>query len=50
MIFAPDVDTYRSPFGVEFGDRAIASANYIDYMIRNEGNVAAVLIEPVEPW
>ena len=47
VIFAPDVDTYRSPFGVEFGDRAIASANYIDYMIRNEGNVAAVLIEPV---
>ncbi|MDG6991511.1 MAG: aminotransferase class III-fold pyridoxal phosphate-dependent enzyme [Nitrososphaerota archaeon] len=47
IVFAPDVDTYRSPFGVEFEDRAIASANYIDYMIRNEGNVAAVLIEPV---
>lgn len=47
VIFAPDIDAYRSPFGVEFGDRAIASANYIDYMIKNEGNVAAVLIEPV---
>jgi taurine--2-oxoglutarate transaminase len=47
VIFAPDVDTYRSPFGVEFGDRAVASVNYIDYMIRNEGNVAAVLVEPV---
>ncbi|MDH2901530.1 MAG: aminotransferase class III-fold pyridoxal phosphate-dependent enzyme, partial [archaeon] len=47
IIFAPDVDLYRSPFGVEFQDRAIASAQYIDYMIRNEGNVAAILVEPV---
>jgi taurine--2-oxoglutarate transaminase len=47
IIFAPDVDSYRSPFGVEFSERAIASAQYIDYMIRNEGNVAAILFEPV---
>jgi taurine---2-oxoglutarate transaminase len=47
VIFAPDMDQYRSPFGVEFEDRANASALYIDYMIRNEGNVAAILVEPV---
>lgn len=47
VIFAPDVDTYRSPFGVDFADRALASAQYVDYMIRNEGNVAAIIVEPV---
>jgi taurine--2-oxoglutarate transaminase len=47
VIFAPDVDTYRSPFGLEFRDRAVASVQYVDYMIRNEGNVAAILVEPV---
>lgn len=47
VVFAPDVDLYRSPFGVEFEDRAKASAQYIEYMIKNEGNVAAILIEPV---
>ncbi len=47
VVFAPDMDQYRSPFGIEFEDRALASAQYIDYMIRNEGNVAAILVEPV---
>jgi taurine---2-oxoglutarate transaminase len=47
VIFAPDIDLYRSPFGVDFEERAIASAQYFDYIIRNEGNVAAILIEPV---
>lgn len=47
IVFAPDIDMYRSPFGVEFEGRAIASAKYIEYMIRNEGNVAAILVEPV---
>lgn len=47
IIFAPDMDMYRSPFGVDFQDRVIASAQYVDYMIRNEGNVAAILVEPV---
>lgn len=47
IIFAPDMDSYRSPFGVEFAERATASAQYIEHMIKNEGNVAAVLVEPV---
>ena len=47
VIFAPDMDPYRSPFGVEFGDRAEATANYVEHMIRNEGNVAAIIVEPV---
>jgi len=47
VIFAPDMDQYRSPFGVEFEERAAASANYVEHMIRNEGNVAAIIVEPV---
>ena len=47
VIFAPDMDQYRSPFGVDFEERAYASAQYVDYMIRNEGNVAAIIVEPV---
>jgi len=47
VVFAPDMDPYRSPFGVEIPDRAAASVAYTEYMIKNEGNVAAVLVEPV---
>lgn len=47
VIFAPDMDPYRSPFGFEFERRAEASANYIEHMIKNEGNVAAILVETV---
>ncbi len=47
VIFAPDMDQYRSPFGFDFPDRAAASVAYIEYMIKNEGNVAAILVEPV---
>jgi taurine---2-oxoglutarate transaminase len=47
VIFAPDMDQYRSPFGIEFEQRAEASANYVEHMIRNEGNVAAIIVEPV---
>ena len=47
VIFAPDADTYRSPFGAEYPSSGMASAEYIDYMIKNEGNVAAIMLEPV---
>jgi taurine---2-oxoglutarate transaminase len=47
VIFAPDMDPYRSPFGFDFEQRAEASANYVEHMIKNEGNVAAILVEPV---
>ncbi len=47
VLFAPDADTYRSPFGLDYANSAITSAEYIDYMIKQESNVAAILIEPV---
>jgi taurine---2-oxoglutarate transaminase len=47
VIFAPDADPYRGPFSSNPEECAKLSAEYIDYMIRNEGNVAAILVEPI---
>ena len=47
IVFAPDAYCYRCPFGLEYPGCNIQCAEYIDYMIKEEGNVAAVLVEPV---
>ncbi len=43
----PDAYCYRCPFGLNYPDCNLQCAEYIDYMIKEEGNVAAVLVEPV---
>ena len=45
--FAPDPYCYRCPFGLSYGDCSLQCAHYLDYMIEEEGNVAAVVVEPV---
>jgi taurine--2-oxoglutarate transaminase len=47
VVFAPDPYCYRCPFGLECPECGIQCAEYVDYMIKEEGNVAAVLFEPV---
>ncbi len=47
VIFAPDAYCYRCPFGLSYPECGIQCAEYVDYMIKNEGNVAAVFVEPV---
>jgi Adenosylmethionine-8-amino-7-oxononanoate aminotransferase len=47
IVFAPDVYCYRCPFGLEYPDCNIRCVEYVDYMIKEEGNVAAVFLEPV---
>lgn len=47
VIFAPDAYCYRCPFGLEYPSCNLQCAEYIDYMIQEEGNVAAVFVEPV---
>lgn len=47
VVFAPDCYCYRCPFNLEYPDCGIACAEYVDYMLRNEGNVAAIVVEPV---
>ncbi|MDA4123303.1 MAG: aminotransferase class III-fold pyridoxal phosphate-dependent enzyme [Thaumarchaeota archaeon] len=46
VIFAPDADPYRSPM-LDHKEGATAAADYIDYMLTHEGNVAAIMVEPV---
>jgi taurine--2-oxoglutarate transaminase len=47
VLFGPDAYCYRCPFALKYPDCAIACADYIDYMIRHESNVAAVIVEPI---
>ncbi|MFO7742667.1 MAG: aspartate aminotransferase family protein [Anaerolineae bacterium] len=47
VVFAPDPYCYRCPFGLEYPECGIQCAEYVDYMIKEEGNVAAVFVEPV---
>jgi taurine--2-oxoglutarate transaminase len=45
--FAPDAYCYRCPFDLNYPACNIQCAEYVDYMIKEEGNVAAVFVEPV---
>jgi len=45
--FAPDCYCYRCPFELEYPSCQVQCARYLDYMIKEEGNVAAIILEPV---
>jgi taurine--2-oxoglutarate transaminase len=45
--FAPDQYCYRCPFDLTYPDCKVQCARYLDYMIKEEGNVAAIIVEPV---
>lgn len=47
VIFAPEVNCYDCPLGHHYPDCGIACAEYVDHMIEDESDVAAVLVEPV---
>jgi taurine--2-oxoglutarate transaminase len=47
VIFAPDNYCYRCPFDITYPDCNVQCARYLDYMIKEEGNVAAMIVEPV---
>ncbi len=38
---------YRCPLGLEYPECEVRCADYLDFTIKNEGNVAAVIVEPV---
>jgi len=46
-VFAPDCYCYRCPFDLRYPDCQVRCADYVEYMLQNEGNVAAVLVEAV---
>jgi taurine---2-oxoglutarate transaminase len=47
FVFAPEVNCYNCPIKHHYPGCDIACADYVDHMIENESDVAAVLVEPV---
>jgi len=47
VAFAPDCYCYRCPFGKAYPDCDIQCAQYIDYMVKEDCNIAAMIVEPV---
>jgi taurine--2-oxoglutarate transaminase len=47
VIFSPEVNCYKCPIKHTYPTCGIACADYLEHMIANEGDVAAVLVEPV---
>lgn len=47
VIFGPEVHCYKCPIKHTYPDCGIACADYIEHMIRNESDVAAVIVEPI---
>ena len=46
-LFAPDAYCYRCPLGLRYPECGVACADYVEYMLSNEADIAAVIIEPV---
>ena len=47
ILFGPEVDCYRCPIKHSYPGCGIACVDYLEHMIRNEHDVAAVLVEPI---
>lgn len=47
IIFSPEVNCYKCPLKHSYPECGIACVDYLDYMITNESDVAAVLVESV---
>ncbi len=46
-VFMPDPFCYRCPFNLEYPKCELACLRYLEYILKNEGNVAAIFLEPV---
>jgi taurine---2-oxoglutarate transaminase len=47
VVFAPEVNCYVCPIGHTYPSCNVACADYVEHMIKNETDVAAVIVEPV---
>jgi len=47
IIFGPEVHCYKCPINHTYPECGIACADYLEHMIRNESDIAAVLVEPI---
>jgi taurine--2-oxoglutarate transaminase len=46
-VFAPDCYCYRCPFGLTYPSCHVECAEYVDHQIEREGDVAAMIVEPI---
>jgi taurine--2-oxoglutarate transaminase len=47
IIFGPEVNCFRCPIKHTYPQCGVACVDYIEHMIRNESNVAAIICEPI---
>ena len=47
IVFGPEVNCYRCPIKHTYPQCGIACADYLEHMIRNESDVAAIICEPI---
>ena len=47
FIFAPEVNCYKCPIKHTYPSCGVACADYVEHMVANESNVAAIVLEPV---
>ena len=47
VLHGPEVNCYRCPLQKTYPECGVACADYLEYMIREDGNIAAVMIEPI---
>jgi taurine--2-oxoglutarate transaminase len=47
VTFAPEVDCYRCPLNHTYPQCGVACVEYIDHILQNENDVAAIIVEPV---
>ncbi len=47
FVFAPEVNCYNCPIKHTYPSCNVACADYVEHMIVNESNVAAIILEPV---
>lgn len=47
VVFAPEVNCYACPIKHTYPSCGVACADYVEHIIRNESDVAAVIVEPV---
>ena len=47
VAFAPETNCYKCPIGHTYPGCNVACADYIEHMIENESDVAAIIVEPV---
>jgi len=47
VVRVPEPYCFRCPLKLKYPDCGIACANYVDYVLKQEGNVSAVIMEPI---